>query len=159
MQCAFVMSAGSHVLCPSRIMWIALIMVGALSSASAINMSLRLGSNQPEGARRAGYVGIAMAVVLLGVLSALILIHSDWFGRIFTNDIVFLRIVQRSKRALCDCPLLHESVRCLRANTILHGTDQGAGVLHGIHWEVSSHSKFQNRRMRGHNRFVFPFPH
>ncbi|CAB9526458.1 Mate efflux family protein (Partial), partial [Seminavis robusta] len=75
-----------------RIMWIALIMVGAMSNASAINMSIRLGKNQPEGARQAGYVGIAMATAILTVLSTLILCHSDWFGRIFTEDPVFLQM-------------------------------------------------------------------
>lgn len=73
-----------------RIMWIALIMVGSMSGASAINMSLRLGRNEPVGARQAGYVGVAMAAAILGVLSILILVHSDWFGRIFTNDELFL---------------------------------------------------------------------
>lgn len=73
-----------------RIMWIALIFVGSMSGASAINMSLRLGKNEPDGAKQAGYVGVAMAAIMVGILSLLILVKSDWFGRIFTNDAVFL---------------------------------------------------------------------
>eukprot|EP00934_Nitzschia_sp_Nitz4_P005498 Nitzschia sp. Nitz4//scaffold378_size14206//7680//9369//NITZ4_008950-RA/size14206-snap-gene-0.7-mRNA-1//1//CDS//3329549696//5488//frame0 len=72
------------------IMWIALTMVGALAGASAINMTMRLGKNDPYGARQAGYVGIALSTFILVLVSAGILIRSDWFGRIFTNDEEFL---------------------------------------------------------------------
>jgi len=75
-----------------RIMWIALIMVGAISGASAISMSLRLGQNEPEGAKQAGYVGIVVCTAILAILSLLILFHSEWFGRIFTNDEIFLKM-------------------------------------------------------------------
>jgi len=75
-----------------RIMWIALIMVGALSGASAINMSLRLGKNQPDGAKQVGFVGVALATAILAVLSFLILVRSEWFGRIFTDDEIFLQL-------------------------------------------------------------------
>ncbi|KAL3918496.1 MAG: hypothetical protein SGILL_004211 [Bacillariaceae sp.] len=73
-----------------RIMWIALIFVGALASASAINMSLRLGKMDPFGARQAGHVGIAMSFVMLLILSIFIVFRSRWFGMIFTNDEEFL---------------------------------------------------------------------
>jgi MATE family multidrug resistance protein len=73
-----------------RIMWIALIFVGALASASSINMSIRLGKMDPHGARQAGYVGIGMSFVMLLVLGTLIVFKSRWFGMIFTNDEDFL---------------------------------------------------------------------
>jgi hypothetical protein len=77
-------------------MWIALIMVGALSGASAINMSLRLGRFDPDGARQAGYVGITMSTAILLVLSTGILFRSRWFGMIFTNDAIFLDMFEEA---------------------------------------------------------------
>jgi Na+-driven multidrug efflux pump len=79
-----------------RIMWIALIFVGALAGASAINMSIRLGKMDPFGAKQSGCVGIGMAVVVLFFLSILILWQSRWFGLIFTNDEEFLALFQES---------------------------------------------------------------
>ena len=73
-----------------RIMWIALVFVGALASASSINMSIRLGKMDPHGARQAGYTGIAMSFVMLIFLGTLIVLKSDLFGRIFTSDQEFL---------------------------------------------------------------------
>jgi Na+-driven multidrug efflux pump len=77
-------------------MWIALVLVGALSGASSINMSLRLGRMDPDGARQAGYVGIGMATAVLTLLSCGILIHSRWFGMIFTNDQLFLDMFEEA---------------------------------------------------------------
>jgi Na+-driven multidrug efflux pump len=79
-----------------RIMWIALTLVGSLSGASAINMSLRLGRLDPDGARQAGYVGITMSAVILLVLSTGILFRSRWFGMIFTNDSIFLDMFEEA---------------------------------------------------------------
>jgi hypothetical protein len=79
-----------------RIMWIALILVGALSGASSINMSLRLGRLDPNGARQAGYVGIVMSTAVLFLLSTGILFRSRWFGQIFTNDEVFLNLFEEA---------------------------------------------------------------
>jgi Na+-driven multidrug efflux pump len=76
----------------ARIMWIALIFVGSLSGASSINMSLRLGRLDPNGARQAGYVGIAMSTAMLLVLSVALVFQSRSFGRIFTNDPLFLEM-------------------------------------------------------------------
>ena len=73
-------------------MWIALVMVSALAAASAINMCLRLGKMDPNGARQAGYVGIAMSASILSVICVGILFKSEWFGRIFTDDPVFLKM-------------------------------------------------------------------
>jgi Na+-driven multidrug efflux pump len=77
-------------------MWIALIMVGSLSGASAINMSIRLGKLDPNGARQAGYVGIVMSAGILIILSLGILIQSQWFARIFTNDPIFLEMFREA---------------------------------------------------------------
>ena len=78
-------------------MWIALILVGAIAGASAINMSLRLGRMDPMGARQAGYVGIAMATLFLAVFSMLLVTQPLFFGRIFTNDAIFLEMFDKSR--------------------------------------------------------------
>jgi MATE family multidrug resistance protein len=80
-----------------RIMWIALILVGALSGASAINMSIRLGGMDPKGAKQAGYVGVTMATAMLVILSISILFDSRFFGMIFTNDEVFLDMFEEAR--------------------------------------------------------------
>eukprot|EP00526_Cylindrotheca_closterium_P011603 CAMPEP_0113634170 /NCGR_PEP_ID=MMETSP0017_2-20120614/17790_1 /TAXON_ID=2856 /ORGANISM="Cylindrotheca closterium" /LENGTH=491 /DNA_ID=CAMNT_0000544853 /DNA_START=49 /DNA_END=1524 /DNA_ORIENTATION=- /assembly_acc=CAM_ASM_000147 len=79
-----------------RIMWIALVLVGALSGASAINMSLRLGGMNPKGAKQAGYVGIVMATSVLLLLSMAILFDSRLFGMIFTQDEEFLDMFEEA---------------------------------------------------------------
>lgn len=73
-------------------MWIALILVGSLAGASSINMTMRLGKMNPQGAKQAGYVGIGMSASVLLVLSSIILVRSQVFGRIFTNDEIFLEM-------------------------------------------------------------------
>lgn len=79
-----------------RIMWIALVFVGALASASAINMSIRLGKMDPYGARQAGYVGIAMSFIVLLFLGMVMVLQSRWFGLIFTNDVEFLDMFEEA---------------------------------------------------------------
>ena len=69
-----------------RIMWMALMFVGALAGAASINMSIRLGKMDPYGAKQAGHVGIGMAFVSLFILGCLILCRNRWFGLIFTSD-------------------------------------------------------------------------
>ena len=69
-----------------RIMWIALILVGSLSGAASINMSMRLGAMNANGARQAAYTGLAMSSTILLVLSIAILLNSRLFGMIFTKD-------------------------------------------------------------------------
>ena len=46
-------------------MWIEIIMVSALSGASGINISLRLGKLDPTGAKQAGCVGIVLSLSIL----------------------------------------------------------------------------------------------
>jgi Na+-driven multidrug efflux pump len=79
-----------------RIMWIALIFVGALAGASAINMSIRLGNMDPFGARQVGYVGIALSLVMLLLLGVLIVVQSRRFGLIFTRDEEFLALFEEA---------------------------------------------------------------
>ena len=75
-----------------RIMWIALIFVASISAAASINMSIRLGKNDPMGAKQAGEISIGMAMCVLFLLVSLILLKNRWFGLIFTNDEEFLQL-------------------------------------------------------------------
>jgi len=75
-----------------RIMWIALIFVVSISAAASINMSIRLGKNDPKGAKQAGEISIGMAMCVLFLLVSLILLKNRWFGLIFTNDEEFLEL-------------------------------------------------------------------
>lgn len=79
-----------------RIMWIALIVIGSLASASSINMTLRLGKMNPEGARQAGYVGIALSAAILVVLGGIILVKGRLVARIFTEDELFLNLFEEA---------------------------------------------------------------
>jgi multidrug resistance protein, MATE family len=73
-----------------RIMWIIMIVVSALSSSAAIKVTLRLGSNNPWGAKQAADVGIVMSTLVLLLVAILVLAKVEWFGRIFTNEDLFL---------------------------------------------------------------------
>ena len=77
-------------------MWIALILVGALSGASSINMSLRLGKLDHIGARQAGYVGIAMSTCMLTLISVFLLFQCKLFFSIFTNDELYLDMFEEA---------------------------------------------------------------
>ena len=69
-----------------RIMWIVLILVVAMSGASGINMTIRLGRVDPDGAKQAGYVGVAMSTLVCFLIGLLAISHIRLMGRIFTND-------------------------------------------------------------------------
>ena len=77
-----------------RIMWICIIMVSAISGASSINMTQRLGRLDHNGAKQAGYVGVGMSGVVCFILSIMVWSHCRIFGRIFTEDEVFLRMFE-----------------------------------------------------------------
>jgi Na+-driven multidrug efflux pump len=77
-------------------MWIALIVIGSLASASSINMTLRLGKMNPYGARQAGYVGIALSAAILVLLGNFVLVKSRLVARIFTEDEFFLDMFQEA---------------------------------------------------------------
>jgi Na+-driven multidrug efflux pump len=70
------------------IMWIVLVMVMALSGASGINMSIRLGRLDHKGAKQAGYVGICMSSLVCFAISIAVWFKIRYFGMIFSNDTV-----------------------------------------------------------------------
>jgi len=75
-----------------RIMWITLILINALSSASGIKMSMRLGKLNHIGAKQAGHAGLALCFITLCVVSLLVLWQARTLGAIFTNDEEFLQL-------------------------------------------------------------------
>jgi MATE family multidrug resistance protein len=80
-----------------RIMWIVLIMVNALSSASGIKTSIRLGKLDHKGAKQAGETGIAMAGLVLLAIGIVVYNKMRWFGRIFTDNELFLDSFEETK--------------------------------------------------------------
>lgn len=80
-----------------RIMWIVLIMVNALSSASGIKTSMRLGKMDHVGAKQAGEVGIYLSGVFLVLVAGLLLWKVRLLGRIFTNDDEFLDMFEEAR--------------------------------------------------------------
>ena len=80
-----------------RIMWIVLILVMALSSASGIKTSRRLGRMDDVGAKQAGWVGICMAALVLLIIGAFVFMKIRWFGRIFTENEHFLDLFEESR--------------------------------------------------------------
>ena len=69
----------------------------ALSGASGINMSLRLGRLDYLGAKQAGYVGIVMAGGVVLLISAFVFFRMRLFGQIFTNDPIFLEMFEETQ--------------------------------------------------------------
>ena len=84
-----------------RIMWIVLILVVALVGASGINMTTRLGKLDHRGAKQAGYVGCGMAAGLCTLVGLVVWLQIRAFGKIFTNDEVFLSLFAESKTPFC----------------------------------------------------------
>jgi hypothetical protein len=78
-------------------MWIVLIMVIAMSGASGINMSMRLGKLDHVGAKQAGHVGVTMAGIVCFVVGLAVWLNVRAFGRIFTNDEIFLDLFEGCK--------------------------------------------------------------
>jgi Na+-driven multidrug efflux pump len=89
-----------------RIMWIVLIMVIAMSGASGINMSIRLGRLDHVGAKQAGYVGVSLAGLVCLVISLAVVTHVRYFGMIFTNDQVFLDLFEETRWPFTCCLFL-----------------------------------------------------
>lgn len=77
-----------------RILWITLIFVGAISSASGVKIGLKLGSGHSAEARQAGFVGISLVMVCLLVLAMLVYYNTRLFGRIFTDDESYLDLFE-----------------------------------------------------------------
>jgi Na+-driven multidrug efflux pump len=84
-----------------RIMWIVLIIVMALAGASGINMTMRLGKLDHEGAKQAGHIGCGMAAGLCALVGLLVWSRIEAFGKIFTNDEVFLRMFAETRTPFC----------------------------------------------------------
>jgi Na+-driven multidrug efflux pump len=78
-------------------MWIVLVLVMALSGASGINMSIRLGRLDHKGAKQAGYVGICMSSIVCLAISIAVWSKVRYFGMIFSNDTVFLDLFESAK--------------------------------------------------------------
>mmetsp|Transcript_16776 Transcript_16776/g.38597 ORF Transcript_16776/g.38597 Transcript_16776/m.38597 type:complete len:450 (-) Transcript_16776:2105-3454(-) len=73
-----------------RIMWIVLIIVNAISQASSIKMSIRLGDLKHVAARQAGHVGLALCLLVLVIISGVVVGEIRIFGEIFSSDADFL---------------------------------------------------------------------
>lgn len=84
-----------------RIMWIVLVMVMALSGASGINMTMRLGQMDHRGAKQAGHVGLAMACGVCTIIGLAVWSYIGAFGRIFTNDPIFLALFAEVRTPFC----------------------------------------------------------
>jgi len=80
-----------------RIMWLVLVLVNALASASGIKTSLRLGKMDHEGAKQAGEVGVGLSALVLLLLGSVVVWKIRWLGRIFTNDEEFLALFEETK--------------------------------------------------------------
>ena len=80
-----------------RIIWITLTLTMALSAASGINISLRLGQMDPIGAKQAGFVCVGLTSLVSLILSCLIFVRSRWFGMIFTTDADFLDLFEEAR--------------------------------------------------------------
>jgi len=80
-----------------RIMWIVLIMVNALSTASGIKTSRRLGKMDHVGAKQAGWVGIHLSALILLFIGGFVFWKIRFFGRIFTEDEEFLALFEEAK--------------------------------------------------------------
>ena len=80
-----------------RILWITLIFVGAISSASGVKIGLRLGRGHSLAAKQAGLVGISLVLVCLFILAMLVYNNTRMFGRIFTNDESYLALFEECK--------------------------------------------------------------
>ncbi len=84
-----------------RIMWIVLVLVIALSGASGINMSIRLGRMDSKGAKQAGHVGVAMSSGVCFIIGIVVWWQIRSFGRIFTNDETFLQKFAEARTPFC----------------------------------------------------------
>ena len=82
-----------------RIIWMTLIFVTSVSSAAGINIGIRLGKFEPDGARQAAYVGIGLCFVSLLIISYLTSSRIRQIGSVFTNDAVLLDILDECKYA------------------------------------------------------------
>lgn len=80
-----------------RIMWIVLILVGAIASAAGIKISMRLGKGDPLGARQAGNVGVTISIAVLLLISFAVYGQIRAFGLMFTSDEIFLDLFEQAR--------------------------------------------------------------
>ena len=80
-----------------RIMWIVLIMINAITSASSIKMSIRLGNLDHVGAKQAGDVGLSLSFLILLFIGMLVIANVRAFGMIFTEDTEFLDMFEDAR--------------------------------------------------------------
>jgi len=80
-----------------RIIWIVLTMIIAIASSASIKIGTKLGNNDPCGARLSAYIGIFLSFAILFVLSIFLSFNIRLFGKIFTNDPVFLDLLDGCK--------------------------------------------------------------
>jgi Na+-driven multidrug efflux pump len=80
-----------------RIMWIVLIVVVAVTGASGIKMSMRLGKLDHLGARQAGFVGVTLSSFICIVIGVVVWTNIRAFGMIFTNDEAFLSLFAEAR--------------------------------------------------------------
>lgn len=113
-----------------RVMWIALVCVGSLSSASGVRTSLSLGKADHEGAKRASYVGLVVAFVFLVVTCTLMLLPRGvwWLGRIFTPDTEFLSLLET-----CSIPFT-SSLFFMCLSVALERIPYSMGRTSGVFW-------------------------
>jgi len=80
-----------------RILWITLIFIGSLAGASGIKIGLRLGNNEPSGAKQASEVGMMLSIILLLVLSTLVYFNSRTLGMMFVSDQSYLDLFEECR--------------------------------------------------------------
>lgn len=80
-----------------RIIWIVLTLIIAVASAASIKIGTKLGNRDPNGARQSAYIGILISLMILLALSIFLSFHIRLFGKIFTDDQVFLDLLDDCK--------------------------------------------------------------
>jgi len=80
-----------------RIIWIVLTLIIAVGSAASIKIGTKLGKRDPNGARQSAYIGIFISLMILLALSIFLSFHIRLFGKIFTDDIIFLDLLDECK--------------------------------------------------------------
>lgn len=116
-----------------RIMWIVLVLVMALASASGINMSIRLGKMDPNGAKQAGHVGVGMASCICVVIGIAVWSNIRAFGKIFTNDETFLEMLAVTRTPFCITLVFMNMAVAIEKIPYSMGRTQGQSVqTHGL---------------------------
>jgi Na+-driven multidrug efflux pump len=94
-----------------RIMWIVMVLIMALSSASGIKISMRLGTMDHQGAKRAGWIGIQLSAIVLVFLGSIMVWKIRFFGHIFTDNDTFLEAFENMRWPFsCTLVLMNLSV-------------------------------------------------